>query len=172
MVLSSLPDVSNWKIGFTFALSPAQVVPPAPEMPHRSVTQIVPSGAVVTLAVDPHLLPSGNCPQLTPARYGLGRSLRAPSSDADGSFTGYCPAGKTGVPLRPPAPPPPAALAEAGGTPQESASGPGDPSRACALSLPAPAVSTSIPTIARTALPDSGRLNFTRLEPAIATSSR
>ena len=62
---------------------------PAPELPHRSATQIVPSGAVVTLAVDPHFLPSGNCPQFTPARYGLGRSLRAPSIDAGGSFTGY-----------------------------------------------------------------------------------
>jgi 2-haloacid dehalogenase len=39
----------------------------------------------VTLAVDPHLRPSGSRPQLTPARYGFGRSFRAPSSDADGS---------------------------------------------------------------------------------------
>src|SRR6516165_4369474 len=96
-VFSSLPDLSNWKIGLTFALGPAQVVPPAPELPQRSVTQIVSSGAVVTLAVDPHFRPSGNRPQLTPGRYGLGRSLRAPRSDTAGSRTGYWPAGKTGV---------------------------------------------------------------------------
>src|SRR4029450_13005974 len=43
--LSILPDGSNWKIGLTLALAPPHVVPPAPELPHRSVTQIVPSGA-------------------------------------------------------------------------------------------------------------------------------
>jgi hypothetical protein len=30
------------------------------------MTQIVPSGAVVMLAVDPHFLPAGNWPQSTP----------------------------------------------------------------------------------------------------------
>ena len=82
--------VSNWKIGLTPALAPPQVVPPAPEAPHRSTTQSLPSGAVVMLAVDPHFLPSGNCPQLTPGRYGSGRSLRAPSNDTGGNLTGYC----------------------------------------------------------------------------------
>src|SRR6266850_169427 len=75
-------------------------------------------------AVDPHFLVPGNCPQCTPARNGLGRSLWAPSSDTAGSFTGYFPGGNTGVPRAPPWPWPPAAWA---GTPQESASGPGEP---------------------------------------------
>src|SRR5437763_7081563 len=105
---STRPDGSSWKIGFTVALAPPHVVPPAPELPHRSTTQSVPSGAVVTLAVDPHFLPSGNCPQLTPGRYGLGRSLCAPSSETAGSLTGYSPGGKTGSPRPPPALPPPA----------------------------------------------------------------
>jgi len=61
-------DIVILRTPMGFALAPAQVAPPAPELPQRSTTQIVPSGAVVTLAVDPHLLPSGNCPQLTPAR--------------------------------------------------------------------------------------------------------
>jgi hypothetical protein len=60
MFFSSLPEGSSWKIGLTPELAPPQVVPPAPELPHRSTTQIVPSGAVVTLAVDPHFLPGGN----------------------------------------------------------------------------------------------------------------
>src|ERR1700730_17291383 len=63
---SSLPDVSNWKTGSTLALGPPQVLPPAPALPQRSATQTVPSGAVVTLAVDPHFRPAGNCPQSTP----------------------------------------------------------------------------------------------------------
>ena len=57
--LSSLPDVST-KDRLTVALAPLQVVPPAPEWPHRATTQIVPSGAVVILAVDPHLRPGGS----------------------------------------------------------------------------------------------------------------
>ena len=40
--------------------APPHVVPPAPELPQRSTTQIVPSGAVVTLAVEPHLRPGGS----------------------------------------------------------------------------------------------------------------
>ena len=67
-LFSSLPDASNWKTGLTLALGPPQVVPPAPELPHRSATQMVPSGAVVTLAVDPHFLPFG---QLAPVDAGL-----------------------------------------------------------------------------------------------------
>src|SRR5215469_3061399 len=114
-------------MGLIFSLAPAQVVPPAPEFPHRSATQIVPSGAVLTLAVDPHFLPSGNCPQLTPGRYGLGRSLCAPSIDTDGNLTGYWPSGNTGGPL-------PAVLSPVRGTPQDWASGPGDPSSAWSLS--------------------------------------
>ena len=57
---------------------------------------MVPSGATVTPAVELHLRPSGSAPQWTPGRYGVGRSLRAPSSDTAGSETGYCPGGKTG----------------------------------------------------------------------------
>src|SRR5436309_5996835 len=98
-VFRSLPDVSNWKMGLTFALAPPQVVPPAPELPHRSTTHIEPSGAVVTLAVEPHFLPSGNCPQLTPGRYGSGRSLRVPRVDINGSLTGYLPSGNRGKTL-------------------------------------------------------------------------
>jgi hypothetical protein len=64
--LRSFPDGSNWKIGFTVALAPPHVVPPAPELPQRSTTQIVPSGAVVMLAVDPHFRPGGSCPQSRP----------------------------------------------------------------------------------------------------------
>src|SRR5258708_6927519 len=58
------------------------------------MTQIVLSGAVVTLAVDPHLRPEGSSPKSTPGWKGLGRSFRAPSSDAAGSDTGYWPVGK------------------------------------------------------------------------------
>src|SRR5262249_6602806 len=92
----SLPDVSNWKIGFTVALAPPHVVPPAPELPQRSTTQMVPSGAMVTLAVEPHLRPEGSCPQSTPPSKGFGRSLRAPSRETAGRLTGYCPAGNVG----------------------------------------------------------------------------
>jgi hypothetical protein len=46
---------------------------------------MVPSGAVAMPAVEPHFLPFGNCPQLTPALNGLGRSLRAPSGDTSGN---------------------------------------------------------------------------------------
>src|SRR3954453_21867228 len=94
-VFSSRPEVSNWKTGLTVALAPPHVVPPAPELPQRSSTQIVPSGARVMLADDPHLRPDGSWPQSTPSRYGVGRSLRAPRSDMGGSATGYWPAGNT-----------------------------------------------------------------------------
>src|SRR5262245_34757070 len=90
-VFKSLPEGSNWKIGLMPALAPPHVVPPAPLLPQRSITQIVPSGAVVTLAVEPHFRPAGSSPQSTPARYGFGRSLRAPSSETAGSVTGYWP---------------------------------------------------------------------------------
>ena len=42
------------------------VVLPAPELPHRSMTHIVLSGAVVTLAVEPHLRPAGRVPKSVP----------------------------------------------------------------------------------------------------------
>src|SRR5579862_5209009 len=90
---SSLPDLSNWKIGLTFALAPPQVAPPEPDWPQRSATQSVPPGALLTLAVEPHFLPFGKSPQLAPGRYGFGRSLRAPSSEVAGSLTGYSPGG-------------------------------------------------------------------------------
>jgi hypothetical protein len=90
-----------------------------PELTFGGITRCL---AVVTLAVDPHLRPSGSCPQLTPARYGLGRSFRAPSSDAGGSRTGYRPGGNTGVARWPLA-----AVVASGGTPQECANGPGEP---------------------------------------------
>src|SRR6516164_5564607 len=115
---------------------------------------MVPSGAVVTLAVEPHFRPSGNRPQLTPRRYGLGRSLWAPRSDAAGSRTGYCPAANTGVARAPPAPPP-AALAEAGGAPQVAASGPEDPSLPWALTLPTPAARTTTTAVERLAIRDT-----------------
>src|SRR6185503_667665 len=57
---------------------------------------MVPSGATVTPAVELHRRPSGSDPQCTPGRYGVGRSLRAPSSDTAGSETGYWPGGKIG----------------------------------------------------------------------------
>jgi hypothetical protein len=88
--------------------------------------------------------PSSSFGQLSPAHPGPIREVVAGAEQRRrwGASPDIArPAGKTGVPRPPPALPPPAALAEAGGTPQESASGPGDPSRACALSLPAPAVS-------------------------------
>src|SRR5205809_6140542 len=85
----SFPDVSNWKTGLMPALAPLHSSPPAPDFPQRSVTQMVPSGAVVTLAVEPHLRPAGNCPQSTPGANGFGRSFAAPSSDFAGNCTGY-----------------------------------------------------------------------------------
>src|SRR5712691_10260275 len=78
------------------ALGPPQVLPPAPLLPQRSATQIVPSGAVVTLAVDPHFRPAGSWPQSTPGRNGFGESFGAPSNDLAGSCTGYRPGGKIG----------------------------------------------------------------------------
>src|SRR5438105_14106069 len=46
---------------------------------------MLPSVPMAIPAVDPHFLPLGSCPQLRPRRYGLGRSLRAPSGDTGGA---------------------------------------------------------------------------------------
>src|SRR5262245_27513066 len=78
----SLPDGSNSRTGSRG--EPAQLVPREPKAPQRSMAQIFPSGPTAMPAVEPHFLPPGNWPQLTPARYGLGRSLRAPSGDTAG----------------------------------------------------------------------------------------
>src|SRR5260370_27697745 len=83
--LRNLPDGSNLRMGSSG--EPAQFVPCDPETPQRSIAQMLPSRPVTTPAVDPHFLPSGSWPQLTPARYGLGRSLRAPSGDTAGHDT-------------------------------------------------------------------------------------
>src|SRR5262245_2737011 len=122
-LFNNLPDMSNWKIGATAAAGPAHVVPPAPETPHRSTTQIVPSGAGVTLAVDPHFRPAGRWPRSTPGWYGLGRSLRGPRCDTAGRLTGYCRAGNTGCAPRP-------VCGGVVGTPHEFACGPADDSAA------------------------------------------
>src|SRR5689334_16666058 len=97
--------------------------PPAPDSPQRSIAQIVfPSGLAHTPAVDPHFLPSCNFPQCTPGRNGLGRSLRAPSSDIAGSLTGDS-SGENGAALSPLGPFGPATR----GGRQVSAYGPGEP---------------------------------------------
>ena len=64
-------------------------------MPQRSMAQTVPSGAIDTLAVEPHRRPAGNWPHATPSRYGLGRSLRTPVGATAGRAIGYVPAAKT-----------------------------------------------------------------------------
>src|SRR5437667_5270191 len=46
---------------------------------------MLPSVPMAIPAVDPHFLPLGSWPQLRPRRYGLGRSLRAPSGDTGGA---------------------------------------------------------------------------------------
>src|SRR5215218_9692216 len=144
-------------MGATAAFGPAHVVPPAPELPQRSTTQIVPSGAVVTLAVDPHLRPDGSCPQSSPAWYGFGRSLRAPSRDTAGSETGYCPGGKIGCAPRP------VAAGGFAGTPHEYAAGPAGESPGgvgtatvfcAALPAPTPAPSIRTKTTARKPMPN------------------
>src|SRR5258708_22381887 len=61
----------------------AQFVPCEPETPHRSIAQMLPSRPMAIPAVDPHFLASGSWPQLAPGRYGLGRSLRAPSGRSE-----------------------------------------------------------------------------------------
>src|ERR1019366_8626230 len=78
------------------ALALSQAEPPTPAWPQRSITQIVPSGAAVTLAVEPHTRPSGSLPKSTPASKGLGALFGAPSRDLPGSFTGYWSLGKIG----------------------------------------------------------------------------
>src|SRR5258706_13761797 len=115
---------------------------------------------MVALAVDPHLLPAGNCPQRAPARYGFGRSLRAPSIDTCGSFTGYCPGGNWGSrgPL-------PVWLAPTPGrAPQDWASDPADPRSACALTIFAATMETAII--------DPRHLRFTPFTGDIKISSR
>src|SRR5437899_1438988 len=92
----NLPFLSNFTTrALPFAVPPP-VLPPAPMLPQRSATQIVPSGAVVTLAVDPHFRPAGSWPQSTPGRNGFAESLGAPSRDLAGNRTGYWPGGKIG----------------------------------------------------------------------------
>src|SRR5215469_6968586 len=81
-LLRSLPEVSNSRTGSSG--EPKQFVPREPKEPQRSMAQILPFGPTAIPAVDPHFLPPGNWPQLTPARYGLGRSLRAPSGETAG----------------------------------------------------------------------------------------
>src|SRR6187200_3770908 len=90
----NLPEVSNCSTGSSGEL--AHVVPPAPEAPHRSSAQMVPSGAVAIPAVDPHFLPFGSCPQLVPALWAFGRSLRAPSGETSGSSGNLRGAGAAG----------------------------------------------------------------------------
>jgi hypothetical protein len=46
------------------------------DSPHRSATQtVVPSGSMATALVEPQLRPSGNLPQFSIVRYGLGAEL-------------------------------------------------------------------------------------------------
>jgi len=58
---SNLPDASKWRIGGR--LEPAQVL-----APHRSATQMLPSGAMPTELVDPQVLPSGSLAQFSIVR--------------------------------------------------------------------------------------------------------
>src|SRR5881394_813957 len=59
-----LPDGSNSRIGSSG--EPRQFVACDPDTPHRSIAQMLPSRAIEMPAVEPHLRPFGNCPQLTP----------------------------------------------------------------------------------------------------------
>src|SRR5215472_4181482 len=93
-LLRSLPEVSNSRTGSSG--EPKQLVPREPKEPQRSMAQILPFGPTAIPAVDPHFLPAGNWPQLTPARYGLGRSLRAPRGETAGGCWGWAGAAEDG----------------------------------------------------------------------------
>ena len=118
-LLSSLPVVSNWRIGSS--IESAHPPPPAPDAPQRSITQMVSSMPRAMPAVDPQVRPSGSWPQCTPGPYGFGRSFRAPRCDTAGRLTGNCPGGKVGCAPRP------LACGGVAGAPHESASDPGEP---------------------------------------------
>jgi len=64
----NLPDVSKCRMGSTFESTQLLA-------PHLSYAQIVPSGATSTPAVEPHFLPSGSWPKLTPGGNGFGSLL-------------------------------------------------------------------------------------------------
>src|SRR3954471_15328703 len=77
----SLPDASNFMIGSSFDSAHANDEPGVIWVggrvsPQRSPTQtLVPSGSIATALVEPQILPSGNVPQFSIARYGLGREF-------------------------------------------------------------------------------------------------
>src|ERR1043166_6930854 len=80
--VTRLPLASNFMIGFS--LEPTQPLPPQRSTAHT----LLPSGAIATPAVEPHLRPSGSLNQLAFASYGLGRSFTgaigmAPSAAPD-----------------------------------------------------------------------------------------
>src|SRR4051812_19053884 len=76
------PLASNFMIGFS--LESTQPLPPQRSTAHT----LLPSGAMATPAVEPHLRPSGSLNQLAFASYGFGKSLTgaigmAPSAAPD-----------------------------------------------------------------------------------------
>src|SRR5690349_17499223 len=89
--VTRLPLASNFMIGLSF--EPTQPLPPQRSMAHT----LLPSGAMATPAVEPHLRPSGSLNQLASATYGLGRSLTgaigmAPSAAPDTAAANTVPA--------------------------------------------------------------------------------
>src|ERR1700752_3637203 len=80
-LFSRFPDESNLRMGSSFEPSHANgraglMREGGLDSPHRSATQtLVPSGSMATALVEPQMRPSGNLPQFSTVRYGLGAEL-------------------------------------------------------------------------------------------------